>query len=112
MKYRIWKRFSPEARRAAATASYLTGHRVTVEGCCPLGVALRAERAQHPWTLTFDWTALSGDEVADALVDPDCEGDWDEQRQAVTDAADDFAGDWDAGRIDPADLKNLLEVTP
>jgi hypothetical protein len=56
VKYRVFEKFSPEARRAAATATYDArdneDHRRTADGCCPLGVALNHDRVRHPYGMS------------------------------------------------------------
>lgn len=109
MKYAIWSSFSLEARRAAATADYCSG-RVTPDGCCPLGVALRAANVPLPGWLGA-WTAPNENDVSEALVDAfDDRDGWAAESNAVCDRAAEFIADWDAGKIDPADLSSLLEV--
>lgn len=99
MKYPIWRHFSPEARRAAATAVYYptvaAGFARTAQGCCPLAVALAVD-GHDGHRLT-----PGGRLVARLLRDA-----------ALVAPASRFVNDWDGGKIRRADLPRLLEVTP
>lgn len=102
MRYRVWESFTDEARRAAATARYpngiSTGFARTVEGCCPLGVALRTDGTGHP--KGGAWHSPGSLLVALALGDA-----------SLNDSAAAFITDWDGGKIRQRDLAALLEVT-
>jgi hypothetical protein len=107
MRYRIWRHIPEDARRAAATAEYamlLPGLgpdapvvRRTVEGRCPLGVALAA-MGLPPVGCTRAWSDPDAPIVAEALGLPN-------DRAAAA-----FINAWDLGRIGPSDLRSLLEV--
>lgn len=107
MKYPIWERFSPEARRAAATAEYrATGLlpnrcRRTTRGplACPLGVALNDMGIGAPWG--GQWGSPSSDEMAHVRR---------VAYRGIKADARQFIDDWDSGKIDPADLPALLEI--
>jgi len=108
VKYPIWEKLSPEARRAAATAKYVHGtgggFGRTVNGCCPLGVALRHDGIPIPtrWAWMRDWATPGSVAVATALGK--APGDLDQACR--------FIQDWDGGKIRPTDLATLLEVGP
>ena len=114
MRYRIWERFSPEARRAAATAAYevQTGvrGRCTVEGSCPLGIAMTADRIPSP-TGEVWWSSPEAFDIADAFTEDDIEPGWEHRRADIRSEALAFYRDWDEGRIGPTDLLAVLEVT-
>lgn len=106
MKYPIWVRFSEEARRAAATATYeiiVNDGKALLRAdgfCCPLGVALNVDGPRPHYVGGLPWGSPGVGEVAVALG---LLGD--EERVAKR-----FIHDWDAGRVDPADLPALLGV--
>lgn len=105
MRYAIWRRFSPEARRAAATASYApceTGVPIprSPAGRCPLGEALAA--SGHP--------ALPGPSSYDVVRYGLGVRSYERSFRARQREAQRFIRDWDTGKIDPADLPALLEV--
>jgi hypothetical protein len=106
VKYGIWLAFSPDARRVAATATYRrigrgTRRRTTPEGCCPLGLAMRADG--HGWP-----TCPAAGTVATSLT-PNIDATHDEYQRTYLAAAA-WMAEWDTGRIDPPELAALLEV--
>lgn len=109
MRYSIWSKFTPEARRAAATADYRAGARrgrmpLTSDGSCPLGLALRVDAGgwstrPGPGTVATALWQLAGRPLSLVLY-----------ADAILEARA-FQRDWDAGRISPAALPDLLGVT-
>lgn len=106
MKYPIWAKFSEQARRAAATATYAATAGVlvprTVDNSCPIGVALRADGHRVPAGYADAGAVMPGDPSAGMLYAV--------FRGHARRSADVFMADWDMGEIDPADLPALLEV--
>lgn len=105
MKYPIWEKLSPQARRAAASAKYVQGtgggFARTAEGCCPLGVAFQHDGVPmtYSWGPERRWDYPGALEVARALHD-----------DGLRDPAARFINDWDGGKIRPRELAALLEV--
>lgn len=109
MKYVIWERFSPDARRAVVAAKYVKGtdggFARTAQDCCPLGVALAADGLPQDdvarCVMPVGWDYPGASSVARAFGD----------RALVAEAAR-WINDWDGGKIRPGQLAALLEVTP
>jgi hypothetical protein len=94
--YAISEYLPLDAREAAAAAKYVA-HR-TLDGWCPMGIALCA--------MGFDAPQAPDSRVFARLLE--ASDDWTSLRRA----ASQFMVDWDGDRILPSDLPAALGVTP
>jgi hypothetical protein len=94
VKYPIWRKFSQEARRAAATAEYVIDQFPrTPNGFCPLGIALNRDGLPAP-------RCPEAYDVQKALTLSDYG-----YREAAR-----FISAWDRGDVDLDDLPALFGV--